>query len=90
MIKFQLNLFCRRIYVFDGFIFEKEKWSARKLTAILKHMPGLMEKPGSSSQITLFKRNRPIRAEILEAALRRIERDEAIPYLFEDQAGNGG
>ncbi|HHW41250.1 MAG TPA: hypothetical protein GXX19_08900 [Syntrophomonadaceae bacterium] len=66
-------------------IFDKEKRSAKKLTAILRSYTNLVHAMGSPRQMAMFERIQPTKEEVLGAAVRRAEESEEVPRLFDDQ-----
>jgi hypothetical protein len=71
-------------------IFEKYKRSSKKMITILQSYADAVEALGHPSQLGLFGQPEVTKAEILEAALRRVEGEGEQTSIFQDEAGGSG
>lgn len=69
-------------------VLDEYKRSAKKINALLQAYADVVEAAGNPKQLSLFKNEPPTKAEVLEAALRKVEKEDGATQtsLFENQS----
>lgn len=69
-------------------VLDEYKRSAKKINALLQAYADVVEAAGNPKQLSLFKDEPPTKAEVLEAALRKVEKEDGATQtsLFENQS----
>lgn len=73
-------------------IFEKNKRSTKKITALFQAYAEAIDKLGNPAQMTLFEKKIPTKQELLEAVIGEMNdsgEEQLVLFTARDQAGNG-